>query len=77
MSYKEFTQERERRIVRNGMIFDFTRVREHTCLIEVSLASLPKMIGEAEAHDWVSCTNIVTDMEAYHVYENILNGGLE
>ena len=77
MSYKEFTQERERRIARNGMIFDFTRVREHMCIIEVSLASLPKTIGKVETHDWVSCTNIVTDIEAYYVYENILNGGLE
>lgn len=77
MSYKEFRESSERNITRNNVLFDFTKIREGMWLIEVSLASLHTMIGEIEGHEWITCTNVVTDIEAYNVYENILKGGLE
>lgn len=77
MSYKEFRESRERNITRNNVLFDFTKIREGMWLIEVSLPSLHTMIGEIEGHEWVTCTSVVTDIEAYNVYENILKGGLE
>lgn len=77
MSYKEFRESSKRSIVKNGMLYDFTKVREGMWLIEVSLPSLPTTIGETEVHEWVTCTNVVTDLEAYEVHENILKGGLE
>jgi hypothetical protein len=76
MSYKEFRKSSKRSIAEPGMLFDFTKVREGIWLIEVSLPSLYKMNGEAEVHEWVTCTNVVTDIEAYNVYENIENGVL-
>lgn len=77
MSYKEFRESSERNITRNNVLFDFTKIREGMWLIEVSLPSLHTTIGEIEGHEWVTCTNVVTDIEAYNVYENILKGGLE
>lgn len=77
MSYKEFRERSERRIVRTGTLFEFTKVRKGMWLIEVSLPSLHTMNGEEEGHEWITCTNVVTDIEAYNVYENILKGGLE
>lgn len=77
MSYKEFRESSERNIIRNNVLFDFTKIREGMWLIEVSLPSLHTMIGEIEGHEWITCTNVVTDIEAYNVYENILKGGLE
>lgn len=77
MSYKEFRESSKRSIAKNGMLYDFTKVREGMWLIEVSLPSLHTTIGETEGHEWVTCTNVVTDIEAYEVHENILKGGLE
>ena len=77
MSYKEFKESSKRSIVKNGMLYDFTKVREGMWLIEVSLPSLHTTIGEIEGHEWVICTNVVTDIEAYEVHENILKGVLE
>lgn len=77
MSYKEFRESSERNITRNNVLFDFTKIREGMWLIEVSLPSLHTMIGEIEGHEWITCTNVVTEIEAYNVYENILKGGLE
>lgn len=77
MSYKEFRESCERSIARTGILFDFTKVRDGMWLIEVSLPSLHTMYGEEEGHEWITCTNVVTEIEAYNVYENILKGGLE
>ena len=77
MSYKEFRESSERSIVKNGMMYDFTKVRDGMWLIEVSLPSLHITTGETEGHEWITCTSIVTEIEAYYVYENILKGGLE
>lgn len=77
MSYKEFRESSERNITRNNVLFDFTKIREGMWLIEVSLPSLHTMMGEIEGHEWITCTNVVTDIEAYNVYENILKSGLE
>lgn len=77
MSYKEFRESSARNITRNNVHFDFTKIREGMWLIEVSLPSLHTMYGEEEGYEWITCTNVVTDIEAYNVYENILKGGLE
>lgn len=77
MSYKEFRESSKREIVKNGMIYDFTKVHEGIWLIEVSLPSLHTTIGEIEGHEWITCTGVVTEIEAYYVCENILKGGHE
>lgn len=76
MSYKEFTEENERCIVRNSVIFTFTKLKIHKYLIEVSIQTLPKESEDETEYDWTTSTIVLTSIEAYHAYENILNGGL-
>lgn len=70
MSYKEFTSTNERVIVRNSVQFRFLHISEYEYLIEVSIRI--KDDGE-----YLHISNVVTTIEAYSAYENILNGGLE
>lgn len=70
MSYKEFTSTNERVIVRNSVLFRFLHISEYEYLIEVSIRI--KDDGE-----YVNISNVVTTIEAYSAYENVLNGGLE
>lgn len=77
MSYKEFTEENERCIVRNSVIFNFTKLNSHKWLIEASIQTLSKVTEDEKDKDWITLTNVSTSNEAYKAYENILNGGLE
>lgn len=77
MSYKEFKEENERSIVRNSVIFTFTKLKIHKWLMEVSIQTLSKGSEDEKEHDWITLTNVLTSIEAYIAYENILKGGLE
>lgn len=70
MSYQEFTSVNERVIVRNSVQFRFLHISEYEYLIDV-------LIRIKDGEKYLSMTNIVTTVEAYTAYENILNGGLE
>lgn len=70
MSYKEFTSTNERVIVRNSVQFRFLHISEYEYLIEVSIKT-------KDDGDYVNISNVVTTVEAYRAYENVLNGGLE
>lgn len=77
MSYKEFTEENKRSIIRNLVQFHFHKMTEYAYLIEVSIATFEKKWNDDSMHEWVEATRIVTPIEAYQIYENILNGGLD
>lgn len=70
MSNKEFISTNERVIVRNSVQFRFLHISEYEYLIEVS-------IRVKDDGEYVYMSNVVTTIEAYSAYENVLNGGLE
>ena len=70
MNYKEFTSENERVIVRNNVLFRYLHISQFEYLIEVSIRTFSEV-------EFVKMSNVVTDVEAYMAYENVLNGGLE
>lgn len=70
MNYKEFTSENERVIVRNKVLFRYLHISQFEYLIEVSIRTFSEV-------EFVKMSNVVTDVEAYMAYENVLNGGLE
>lgn len=77
MSYKEFQEENERCIVRNSVIFNFTKLQPYKWVIEVSIRTLPLDSEDGHESDWTKLTNVVTSIEAYFAYKNVLKGGLE
>lgn len=77
MSYKEFTEEKERNITRNLVQFKFYKIHEYSYLVQVTMATFEKKWSDDSMHEWVEATRIVTPIEAYQIYENILNGGLD
>lgn len=70
MSYDEFRSSNERVIVRNSVQFRFLNISECEYMIEI-------LIRVWNDGRFIHVTNIVTTVEAYSAYENILNGGLE
>lgn len=70
MNYKEFTSEKERVIVRNNVLFRYVHISQFEYLIEVSIRTFSEV-------EFAKMSNVVTDVEAYMAYENVLNGGLE
>lgn len=70
MSYEEFRNEKERVIVRNSVQFRFLNISGYEYLIEVAIKA-------TENGEHVYLSNVVTTIEAYRAYENVLNGGLK
>lgn len=77
MTDKEFRERDELEIIRNLVQFTFTRLSEHTFLIQVKIATLTDHTLGFETHQWIEATRVVTATEAFLAYNNILNGGLE
>lgn len=53
------------RLVKNGFIYDFARVRDYMWLFEISY--------EAYDGDWVHTSNVITEIEAECIYNKLNN----
>ena len=77
MTDQEFRDKDELEIIRHLVQFTFTRLSEHTFLIQVKIATLTDHTLGFETHRWIEATRVVTATEALCAYNNLLNGGLE